>query len=159
MNDTIVLVLVVFLIIIVTIAPFVAYSVIRKGKKRKIREAYMSKASDYQVVPDVVSMTDNFFLGLDTARKKIFFSNVLNHLYVINLDEVRNCEAVNISHQVGPKKESTTVIDRISLRFFFHDKTNRDLELDLFTMDMNSILRDELQLTATWSERINNMVK
>jgi len=149
-------------ITIVTV-PFLLTGYSKKRKKNNLFRRLTEMAEGEDCVITQHEFCGNFVIGLDGMAGRLFFFKKVEKPEIsisVNLREFKSCRLVNSNRTVGEKKSSYSVIDKLELCFYPHDKSKPDISVELYNDEYDSLtLTGELQLAEKWEKLLNERMK
>ncbi|MCO6494883.1 MAG: hypothetical protein J5I91_04265 [Bacteroidetes bacterium] len=146
------------IIVLVCIIPIILMFLNSRIKKRKIITLLNSLAKQENKEISQFDVWKSNAIGIDQNHSHIFAIRKMSDgllQYSINLNEVKSCKLINRNKTTSFEGGSTTMIEQLSLQFFFKEGIKPEQVIDFYHIGFDTYaLADELQLTQKWEKLI-----
>ncbi|REE27475.1 hypothetical protein DFQ09_101306 [Winogradskyella pacifica] len=148
------------IIIAIVILPFALFINGSKKRKRKLRKALQSEATQNNCKLSKIEVDSNFAIGVDEAEEKLFFYKETSELafaQVVDLKSLVSCKTIRENKRVKDKTKHYDVIDKLQLSFTHHN-LKEPTELMLYNNDDEMVLNNEIAIAQKWEDYVNNLI-
>lgn len=148
------------IIIAIVILPFALFINGSKKRKRKLRKALQSEATQNNCKLTKIEIDSNFAIGVDEAEQKLFFYKETSDFafaQVVDLKSIVSCKTTRENKRVKDKTKDYDVINKLQLSFT-HRNLNDVTELMLYNNDDEMVLNNEIAIAEKWQDYINNII-
>ena len=148
------------IILLILIIPFIFLGSSVKKRKKKILSALEGLAQKNNCKITKYDVWNDTAIGLDETAKSVFFYKKIkmNEIFIpIMPDQFQKSRVANSSRVIKNEAGNYTVIDRLELVLTPREKGVPETILEFFNAGSDfSSLSEELELSSTWNETINN---
>lgn len=151
------------ILVLVSVSTIVLLQAKIRHRERKILAVLQDFAKEMNSTIADYDHWNSSMIGIDNmVMKRLFYIRKTNNeetRAVIHLSEVLRCRLVVDKSSILYNKEQVTLIEKIALVFSYMDNQNKDVVLEFYNADYDSLtLSGELQLAQKWSDIVTGIL-